>query len=393
MKESVEYLKSLGARRVFVPGGFGFEVGPGLGGKRALVASITRVFGDSALRIIRPAVYVGSDGMHVWSGLERLNRLLAGDRDDPMSVSESLALFPIWEQFKPRNLEIQINEVDVLPRSLPKEYIPQVAQRFNLVIEWTSKSHPLRVLGLPTVLDIAEAAGLDYTQVSVYRAFRELRSLLKNGLPLLEPDPDKPYGDILRDVVVGVAPMKGERTDLVYATPTGAEKLRFVRRFDGEDIRMKLFMRDAVRYEEYEDKTQASREAAIVQRRVRGELVFSPQTMVKLVTIEGVKGMCVTLNDDVEVNGEKVDLLVDVRSVISKGAQLKLEGEGPWILRTKVGATDHGSPMHREQSVSVRPEAALFGGLIDTVDPLEHLEPGLLEELDEVWRMARELYA
>jgi hypothetical protein len=47
--------------------------------------------------------------------------------------------------------------------------------------------------------------------------------------------------------------------------------------------------------------------------------------------------------------------------------------------------------MHREQLVSIRPEAALFSGLIDKVDPLEHLEPGLAEELDTVWNMAREL--
>ena len=381
----LDYLKRIGARRAFLPGAIAFEAGPGLEGKRALIASIPRLFGNSAFRIIRPAVY--ADGMQVWSGLERIMRLLTRGEDE-IGVGQTLSLFPIWEQFKPHNLEVQLLEVDVLPLSLDKRYIPQVARRFGLVLEWTSKSHPLRVLGLPGVLDLAGQV-MDYTAVPVYRAFRELRSLLKNGLPLEDPEEGE-FGDILRSVTIGVAPMKGERTDLIYATPRGSKRLRFVRRFEGEKMRVQHFLRDARTYEEYEEKLPAGRHAYI-QNRVIGELIYSPQTVVKLVTTEGVKGMCVELGHDVEVNGEPVDLLVDVRSVISKGAQLKLEGDGPWIYRTRVGATDHGSPMHREQLVSIRPEAALFSGLIDKVDPLEHLEPGLAEELDTVWNMAREL--
>ena len=384
----LEVLKPFGARRAFLPGGIAFEAGPGLEGKRALVASIPRLFGDPAWRIIRPAIY--ADGMQVWSGLERVQRLLNREAEDHLSISEAISLFPIWEQWKPHNLEVQLMEVDILPRSLEKEYMPQVARRFGLVLEWTSKSHPLRVMGLPGVLDLAERAGLDYTQVPVYRAFRELRSLLKNGLPLEEPE-DAPFGDILRTVTIGVAPMKGHRTDMIYATPSGARKLRFVRRFEGERIRVEPFLRDAVSYEEYEDRIQAGRQAAVVQKHASGYCIFSPETLVKLVTVEGVKGMCVLLDHDIEVNGVSVDLLVDVRSVTSKGAQLRLEGEGPWLLRTRVGATDHGSPMHGEQAISVRPEAALFGGLIDRIDPLEHLEPGLAEDLDTLWRMAREI--
>jgi len=121
-------------------------------------------------------------------------------------------------------------------------------------------------------------------------------------------------------------------------------------------------------------------------------VVYSPVTLCKIVSVEGIKGMVTTLNMDMQVNGEYVDLLVDVRSVVSKGAHQLLQGEGPfWVFETLVGCTDHGSPMHREQSVSVRPEAALFAGLSDRIDPLEHLEPGLAHQLDELWRMAHQL--
>lgn len=382
------YLSRFNPRRAFVPGAVAYECGAGIQGKRALVVASTRIFGDPAFRIIKPAIRFG-DGFEVLSGLDRLNRLINNQsEDDAMSAGKILGLFPIWEQFKPHNLEIQLNEVDILPRNLQKEYIPRVAQQFGLVLEWTSKSHPLRTLGLPSVLDIAGSV-MDYTRVCVHRAFRELRSVLKNGLPLEEPEPGE-FGDILRTVTIGVVPMRGERTDLIHATPRGARRLRFIRRFEGEEHQVRWFVRDAERYEKREERVGGRVQQ--IRQTITGHVVYSPETLVKLVTVEGVKGMCTMLPHDVQVNGIDVDLLVDVRSVISKGAQLLLEGDSPfWTYRTMVGATDHGTPMHREQVVSVRPEAALFAGLADSIDPVEHLQDGLVQELDTLWRMAHQL--
>lgn len=379
--------------RVFMPGAIAFELGPCIDGKRALLVSSIRLFGDPAFRIIRPAIVFTDHGFQVWSGLERVRRLAnaVNEEDLDMSPRQVLSLFPIWERWKPHNLEVQLHEVDILPKQLDKEYIPRVLGRFpQLVLEWTSKSHPLRVVGLPGVLDLAAEAGLDYTQVSVHRALRELRSVLKNGLPLEEPE-SGPFGDILRTVTVVAVPMRGERTDLVYVTPHGARRLQYKRQFSGDTDRMRWFLRDAVEYRQSESVRQVGRLQELHDS-VEGYCIYSPETLVKLVTIEGVKGMAVTLDHDLEIGGRPVDMLVDIRSVVSKGCQCLLQGEAPfWYWQTRVGATDHGSPMHRQQLVSVRPEAALFAELKDSIDPLEHLEPGLANALDDLWRMANEL--
>lgn len=389
MKEIQEFCP----HRVFVPGAVAYELGDGLDGKRALLVASMRLFGDPAYRIVRPSVVFTAHGLQVWSGLERLQRLTQGINEEDMQMTprQILALFPIWEQWKPHNLRVQLHEVDILPKSLDKEYIPRVLASFpDLVLEWTSKSHPLRVVGLPSVLDLAEKAGLDYTRVTVHRAFRELRSVLKNGLPLEDPE-DGPFGDILCTVTVLAVPMRGERTDLIYVTPHGAQRLRFVRQFDGPEDRMKWFLRDATEFERYAAQRPSGRVAEVVPS-VRGQCVYSPETLVKLVTVEGVKGMAVRIDHNFEIDGSPIDLIVDIRSVVSKGCQRRLHGEAPfWYWRTRVGATDHGSPMHRVQQVSVRPETALFAGLSDRVDPVEHLEPGLTDELDDLWRMAGEL--
>lgn len=388
----MQALQEFQPSRAFLPGFVAWEIGPGIRGKRAALVSGVRAFGDPAFRIIRPAILFTGRGLELLSGIERVNRLVhsVNGEDLELSPRQVLSLFPIWEQWKPHNLRVQLHEVDILPRQLGKEYVPRVLFSYpDLVLEWTSKSHPLRVVGLPSVLDLAEKAGLDYTRVTVHRAFRELRSVLKNGLPLEEPELGM-FGDILRTATVLAVPMRGERTDIIYVTPHGAKRLRFVRHFDGPEDRMKWFLRDAAEFERYDAQRPSGRVAEVVPS-VRGHCIYSPDTIIKLVTVEGVKGMAVCIDQDFEIGGNAVDLIVDIRSVVSKGCQGLLNGEAPfWYWQTRVGAT-HGSPMHREQLVSVRPEAALFAGLHDSIDPLEHLEPGLADELDDLWRMAHEL--
>lgn len=388
---------NLNPNRVFVPGGAGFEIGPGYRGARAMLVTSRQLFQDVAWRILRPAILVRDDQIELLSGHERFQRLL-GSRlveSERLTISQVLTLFPVWERFKPLNLTVQAHEVDIIPHELDKSLIPRVLAQFpELVPEWTSKSHPMRVVGMSEVQNWMHQ--LVPVEVPRYRAMRELRSLLKNGLPVEHQDPavPEPFRAILIPVTIGVAPFRGERTDLVYVTRKGMQKLRFLRQFEGEPEPMKWFLRDAARIETDTEQVPAGRNLTKTVNIVRGTVTYTPE-LVKLVTVEGIKGMTLPIDRDLEVLGEPVDLLVDVRSVVSKGAQNRLEpntnANPPWLIRTLVGATDHGTPMHRDQMVSVRPEVALFGNIRDTMDPVEHLEPGLARRLDEVWEMAHQL--
>lgn len=265
---------------------------------------------------------------------------------------------------------------------------PWIADTFGLVMEWTSKSHPLRQMAMPELVEAVQT--LLPSRIRPDRTYRELRSLLKNGLPLVTPDTTTPFGEAIAEVTVAALPFHGERTDLVWVTPSGARKLQAWRHFDvpEQDYRRSFAhcQPEAVPYHREEQTPFGT----IRHTYWRGRFVAQPPHC-KVVTSSAVKGMTALTGQYYAADGTEIDLIVDTRSVESKDAWewFPHGGEDNVFLGVMhAGITDHAQHYHRPQQVSVRPELHLLGRL--SGDPIQMLKPQL-ERLEELWRMAQEL--
>lgn len=259
--------------------------------------------------------------------------------------------------------------------------VPAICEALGLVMDWTSKSHPLRQAGTPALVEAVSQ--VLPSRIRPDRTYRELRSLLKNGLPLQRPDPELGIlGQVMTRLVVAAVPFGGERTDLVWVTPSGAEKLTATRRFDVTEADYEHSFRH-VEHVHYERYLRREREAYRMPLwrytpAVRGWFKMKPPH-VKVVTAAGIKGMGVHCLPLRTVDGTEIDMVVDARSVESKEAWAWFvqEDENLWLGEIPAGVTDHGPHYHRRQAVSVRPELHILAQL--PMDPVRQLQPELMQ--------------
>jgi len=280
-----------------------------------------------------------------------------------------------------------------LSHGFDRMQVPGICRALGLVMDWTSKSHPLRHVGTPALIQQIEH--LLPRQIRPDRVYRELRSLLKNGLPLQHPDPELGrFGTVMTRCVVAAVPFQGERTDLVWVTPSGAEKLRAVRPFDTTEPEFRRsfqHVRCGLHYETYLRQEREPTRTPLWRYTpaVRGWFEMVPPH-VKVVTAAGIKGMTAHCLPLATVDGTAIDLVVDARSVQSKEAWAWFvqEDDNLWLGEIPAGVTDHGPHYHRRQQVSIRPELHILAGLPQ--DPLRQLQPEMHRLRQLLW-MAEDL--
>jgi len=305
----------------------------------------------------------------------------------------------VWEEvwaakwvdlYLPYQAFVLEREVELDSR-IDREAVPYLCRRHGLVIDWTSKSHPLRQAAVP---ELVEEVGflLPAGGYRPDRVFRELRSLLKNGLPLAEPDNNR-FGKVLREVTVAAVPMRGARTDVIYATQSGQHKLRAVRRFRVPEPDFKVSFAHCAEETDFLIEAEPVGEADTFTETtvVRGSFTVSPQTGCRVVTSCGLKGFAIPCRQQYcTADGTPIDLIVDVRSVEAKSAWawFPQESDNLFVTQMYAGVTDHAQHYHRAQEVAVRPELHMFGKL--RIDPIDALKPSI-RRAESILQIARDL--
>ena len=313
-------------------------------------------------------------------------RILTGREMLQLKFSEGSDVFREWLQqeemytpsvHQPYRWEISAREVSL---NIRPELIPLAVERFGIDYRWTSKSHPLRIAATRELIEYVSPL-LDVPfPVRYDRVYRELRSLLRNGVTALNPA-DGPFGEILVKLRVAVVATGNQKTDVLYITPSGRKKARFVMPVElpeGHPAQHLL-----------QDAEHTVDDLRWIRRIVRGTI--NPVGM-KLVSTLALKGMTLPVRQYYDAEGNEVDLVVELNSVQSKDLQcMLLDGaadDGVWFVDMLFGCTHAAELVTGPHNLKVRPEIHAIADL--RLDPLEMIQKDLAWA-EELRLMARDL--
>lgn len=256
-------------------------------------------------------------------------------RETLVRLQEDGWIYKLERVSYPPQIEQMTQEVELENEGLSPEdeqkVIDHLCKTYNYNVSITSKSHPLTILGT-TTNQISNIT--DYGIQPTHKQGREFRSGAKNAIPFEEDAIDewniyKRFTVAFCDCTLFSGINKDQPCcDMIASTPYGRKRLRARYPFDSEKLLTNHF--DGCEYEEYTELIPIEPGVYEERTRYRGEYIVGENVIHKLVSVHALKGMEFPMDKDLKSeDGRNIDLLIDIRSVKSKGAYSMILADHP----------------------------------------------------------------
>lgn len=251
-----------------------------------------------------------------------IKQIKNADEDNPQSWLYSLERVQYIHQVEQLTREVTLECIG-LTEEEECDAIDKLCKAFGYTVSITSKAKPLTTLGTNT--ELVERV-CDWGIMPTHKQGREFRSLMKNAIPYREGAVDD-FG-ILKNYTVAFcdcALFSGLNNDqpccdMIVTTPKGREKAIAEMEFDSSRLLTNYFD-GVVGLEEYVVTREISTGVTEEVKRVKGKYILDENCCKKFVSPHAIKCMEFCTDKDLcTEDGVDIDLVLDIRSVASKGA-------------------------------------------------------------------------